>query len=105
MKNKLAIWLFVVISFTKTIAQNNLPPPYEIKNLGSGGVNISIDQAYKACGDGQANTWCREKFFTSMEIDAKCRQDCEYSAYPSAECMKLCTASKVGNLSLGWSWK
>jgi len=32
MKTKLAIWLLVVISLTKTIAQNNLPPPYEIQN-------------------------------------------------------------------------
>ena len=44
MKNKLAIWLLVVISFTKTIAQNNLPPPYEIKN--DSAVTIRLDDAH-----------------------------------------------------------
>src|SRR6187401_2389132 len=44
MKNKLAIWLLLVISFTKTIAQNNLPPPYEIKN--DSAVTIRLDDAH-----------------------------------------------------------
>jgi len=84
---------------------SNIGEPYEISTLGTGGVITSIDQAYKVCGDGEANEWCRQNFFTASEIDSKCRQDCEYSTYPTKDCMKLCTASKVGNFSLGWSWK
>jgi len=68
-------------------------------------IVTSIDDAYHVCGDGDANAWCREKYFTATEIDAKCRQDCEYSTYPSGQCMRLCAASKAGNYSLGWSWK
>lgn len=74
-------------------------------DLGSGGVMTSIDEAYKFCGDGEENSWCRQNFHTASEIDAKCRQDCEYSTYPTKECMSLCAASKSGNYSLGWSWK
>ena len=44
MKRKLAIWLLVVISFTKTIAQNNLPTPYEIKNDST--ATIRLDDAH-----------------------------------------------------------
>jgi hypothetical protein len=84
---------------------NNAFPPYDIRNLGSGGVERSIDQSFKICGDGEANAWCREKFFTASEIDAKCQQDCQYSTYPTKQCMTLCAASKAGNYSLGWSWK
>ena len=33
MKTKLAIWLLVMLSFTRANAQNDLPPAYEISEL------------------------------------------------------------------------
>lgn len=77
----------------------------KIKDLGSGGIVSSTDEAYIFCGDGEQGRWCRQNYHTSYEIDAKCRQDCEYSTYSQEECMKLCSASKSGNFSLGWTWK
>jgi|WetSurMetagenome_2_1015567.scaffolds.fasta_scaffold534899_1 hypothetical protein len=64
-----------------------------------------IDEAYEVCGDGSQNSWCRSIYTTSSEIDEKCRQDCEYSAYPVDTCMDLCRKSKFGNYAMGWSWK
>jgi hypothetical protein len=63
------------------------------------------DIAFHVCGDGVENRWCRDKLATGMEIDAKCRQDCEYSQYTIDECMNLCAKSKKGNYSRGWTWK
>lgn len=88
-----------------TASTKNIKTRPAIAGLGSGGVVTSLDKSYQMCGDGEANAWCREKYFTGTEIDAKCRQDCEYSTYPTAKCMELCSASKKGNYSLGWSWK
>jgi two-component system NtrC family sensor kinase len=44
MKKVLLIGLVALISFVKTIAQNNFPPAYEIKT--DTAVNISLDDAY-----------------------------------------------------------
>ncbi len=70
-------------------------------------INVStiVDEAYNVCGDGEQNRFCRDKYATGREIDEKCRQDCEYSTYATGECMDLCTKSKVGNYSRGWTWK
>ena len=44
MKKVLLIGLLVVISFANTIAQNNLPPAYEIKT--DKAVDVTLDDAY-----------------------------------------------------------
>jgi two-component system, NtrC family, sensor kinase len=44
MKKVLLIWLLSVISFANTIAQNNLPPAYEINT--DTAVNVTLDKAY-----------------------------------------------------------
>jgi two-component system NtrC family sensor kinase len=44
MKKVLLIWLLAVISFANTMAQNNLPPAYEIKT--DTAANITLDDAY-----------------------------------------------------------
>ena len=44
MKKVLVIWLLAVSSFANTIAQNNLPPVYEIKT--DTAVNITLDNVY-----------------------------------------------------------
>ena len=43
-KKVLFIWLLALISFVNTIAQNNLPPVYEITT--DTAVNISLDDSY-----------------------------------------------------------
>ena len=64
-----------------------------------------VDDAYKVCGDGSKNEWCRNLYTTYHEIDSKCRMDCEYSTLPTKVCMERCTKANSGNASLGWSWK
>lgn len=70
-------------------------------------VKTYMDQAYEICGDGSKGDWCRSLFHSSAEIHEKCKQDCEYSTRPRAECMDLCSRTLSANKSItgGWSWK
>ena len=68
-------------------------------------VVTRIDESYRRCGDGTKGEWCRSLFSTDGEIDSRCRQECEYSTMSPMQCMKQCTASRVGNRYIGWNWK
>src|SRR5688572_30884294 len=55
MKNKLTIWLLLVCSSDLTIAQNNLPPPYEIKN--DSAATIRLDDAHWQMLEDHTGKW------------------------------------------------
>lgn len=65
------------------------------------------DESYKRCGDGTKGEWCRALYTTDGEIDARCRQQCQYSTDAYPVCMSKCAASMSGNRfnSGGWTWK
>ena len=55
MKTKLAIWLLVMLSFTRANAQNDLPPPYEIKN--DSVATIRVDDVHWQILEDPTGTW------------------------------------------------
>lgn len=68
-------------------------------------VTTGVDLTYQKCGDGTHGNRCRSLLGTSLEIDDKCRQDCQYSTMSDKDCMVSCSKIRSPSKSSGWSWK